>query len=41
MEADGVSEAALEMADVVAAVPMAGFVESFNVSVAAALIMVR
>ena len=40
-ERDGVSEAALEMADVVAAVPMAGFVESFNVSVAAALIMVR
>ena len=28
------------MADAVAAIPMAGFVESLNVSVAAALIMV-
>jgi tRNA(Leu) C34 or U34 (ribose-2'-O)-methylase TrmL len=38
-ERDGVSDTAIEMADAVAVVPMAGFVESFNVSVAAALIM--
>ena len=38
-ERDGVSKTAVEMADAVAVVPMAGFVESFNVSVAAALIM--
>ncbi len=35
----GVSPAALELADACAVVPMAGFVESFNISVAAALIM--
>lgn len=35
----GVSPEALELADACAVVPMAGFVESFNISVAAALIM--
>lgn len=35
----GVSEEALALADHCAIIPMAGFVESFNISVAAALIM--
>ena len=35
----GVSEAALALADQCVVIPMAGFVESFNISVAAALIM--
>ncbi|KAI8471479.1 MAG: Alpha/beta knot methyltransferase [Monoraphidium minutum] len=38
-ERDGVTQAAVDMADAVAVIPMMGFVESFNVSVAAALIM--
>jgi tRNA (guanosine-2'-O-)-methyltransferase len=35
----GVSEEAVALADQCAIIPMAGFVESFNISVAAALIM--
>ncbi|PRW57757.1 RNA methylase [Chlorella sorokiniana] len=38
-EEKGVSPEVLELADACAVVPMAGFVESFNISVAAALIM--
>ncbi|GAB4818225.1 hypothetical protein N2152v2_005271 [Parachlorella kessleri] len=38
-EKEGVSEAALAMADAHVVVPMVGFVESFNVSVAASLIL--
>lgn len=38
-ELDGVSEAALSYADVRVAVPMAGMVESLNVSVAAAILL--
>ncbi|CAD7704933.1 unnamed protein product, partial [Ostreobium quekettii] len=36
-ELQGVSDAAMEMADSCAVIPMVGFVESFNISVAAAL----
>jgi len=36
-ERDGVSEAVLDVADVRAVIPMAGFTKSFNISVAAAL----
>lgn len=36
-EADGISNTVLKAADVVCQIPMSGFVESFNVSVAAAL----
>lgn len=36
-EAEGVSESVLKASDVVCQIPMSGFVESFNVSVAAAL----
>mmetsp|Transcript_35997 Transcript_35997/g.80114 ORF Transcript_35997/g.80114 Transcript_35997/m.80114 type:complete len:330 (-) Transcript_35997:444-1433(-) len=38
-ERDGVSEEAVALADLCAIIPMAGFVESFNISVAAALVM--
>eukprot|EP00775_Hariotina_reticulata_P007942 gene7942-8138_t len=38
-ERSGVSPEALQLADQAAVIPMAGFVESFNISVAAALIM--
>ncbi|KAL4446858.1 hypothetical protein ABPG77_008102, partial [Micractinium sp. CCAP 211/92] len=38
-EEKGVSETAVALADACAVVPMVGFVESFNISVAAALIM--
>eukprot|EP00878_Enallax_costatus_P039592 GHUV01045439.1.p1 GENE.GHUV01045439.1~~GHUV01045439.1.p1 ORF type:complete len:198 (+),score=62.92 GHUV01045439.1:707-1300(+) len=38
-ESAGVSDTALQLADHTAIIPMAGFVESFNISVAAALIM--
>ena len=38
-ETMGVSEEAIAMADHCAVIPMSGFVESFNISVAAALIM--
>lgn len=36
-EAEGVSELVLDRADVICQIPMSGFVESFNISVAAAL----
>lgn len=38
-EQRGVSDTAVQLADATAIIPMAGFVESFNISVAAALIM--
>lgn len=38
-EGEGVSDTAVQLADHMAIIPMAGFVESFNISVAAALIM--
>lgn len=38
-ERRGVSDAALQLADQTAIIPMAGFVESYNISVAAAIIM--
>lgn len=40
-ETDGVSPAALELADECVVVPMRGFVESFNLSVAAAVALVH
>lgn len=38
-ESQGVSDTAVQLADHTAVIPMAGFVESFNISVAAALIL--
>jgi len=38
-EKDGVSDVALEMADACIRIPMVGFVESYNISVANALVM--
>ncbi|KIZ01691.1 tRNA guanosine-2'-O-methyltransferase [Monoraphidium neglectum] len=38
-EREGVTQAAIDLSDAVVSIPMTGFVESFNVSVAAALIM--
>jgi len=38
-ELEGVSEEAVEAADMCAVIPMDGFMESFNISVAAALVM--
>lgn len=38
-EAQGISDEALALSDHSAIIPMSGFVESFNISVAAALVM--